>query len=435
MDAVSLIRKKREGQVLSEREISFLIEGYVNGEIPDYQISSFLMAVFFRGLSFEETGYLTRAMIDSGDVIDLSHMEGPLIDKHSTGGVGDKVSLILAPLAAACGVKVPMMSGRSLGHTGGTLDKLESIPGYRTDLDTEEFMRCLAEVGFAVIGQSERVVPADRLMYALRDVTATVESIPLITASILSKKFAEGARGLVFDVKTGNGAFMKSRAEAENLAKSLYETGISLGKKISALITDMDQPLGNTVGNFLEVREAIDCLNGKGPEDLMIVTRRLTERMLIMGGVCSSKEEAERLCSERIQDGSAWKSFLANVSCQGGEVDILLNPERGPKASHIHSVKSQGEGFVEALDAYSIGVAATRLGAGRIRQEDQILPAVGIELIKKRGHRVKRGDVLCVIHAETLSQLEGVERLVSGAYRLGSDGTPPSDPVLGEIGD
>jgi len=435
MDAVSLIRKKREGQSLSEGEIVFLIEGYVDGEIPDYKISSFLMAVFFRGMSFEETGFLTRAMIDSGDVIDLSRLEGPLIDKHSTGGVGDKVSLVLAPLAAACGVKVPMMSGRSLGHTGGTLDKLESIPGYHTDLGTEEFIRCLDDVGYAMIGQSERVVPADRLMYALRDVTATVESIPLITASILSKKFAEGARGLVFDVKAGNGAFMKSRAEAENLAKSLYETGNSLGRKISALITDMDQPLGNAVGNFLEVREAVDCLNGKGPEDLMVVTRRLAERMLLMGGLCSSKEEAGRLCSARIRDGSAWKKFLANVSCQGGETEILLNPERGPKASHVQSVKSQGEGFVEALDAYSIGVAATRLGAGRTRREDRILPAVGLELKKKKGDRVKRGDVLCVIHAETLGQLEEAEPLVSEAFRLGSDGTPPNDPVLGEVGD
>jgi pyrimidine-nucleoside phosphorylase len=434
MDAVSLIRKKREGEMLSEEEIVFLVEGYVKGEIPDYQISSLLMVVFFRGLSFEETGYLTRAMIDSGEVIDLSSVDGPLIDKHSTGGVGDKVSLILAPLAAACGIKVPMMSGRSLGHTGGTLDKMESIPGYRTDIPTEDFLRCLEEVGFSMIGQSERVVPADRKMYALRNVTATVDSVPLITASILSKKFAEGAQGLVLDVKTGSGAFMKTEQEAEILSRSLYETGTSLGRKVSALITNMNQPLGNNVGNFLEVREAVDCLKGNGPEDLMGLTLKLTERMLIMGGICSSREEAESLCSERIRDGAALEKFLANVRFQGGDVDVIHRPEIGPRASLVKPLHTREEGVVEVLDAYRVGVAATRLGAGRTRKEDEVLPAVGVELKKKRGDRVRQGDVLCLIHAETQRRLEEATQVVASAYRIGSDEPPSQALVLSEIG-
>ncbi len=433
MDAVSLIRKKREGQVLREGEIRYLVSGYVDGEIPDYQISSLLMAIFFRGLNFEETGFLTRAMIDSGDVIDLSQIEGPFIDKHSTGGVGDKVSLILAPLAAACGLKVPMMSGRSLGHTGGTLDKLESIQGYRTDLGTEEFLNGLSEIGFAMIGQSDSIVPADRKMYALRDVTATVESIPLITASILSKKFAEGAEGLVFDVKTGSGAFMKSRKEAQELAQSLCRTGTSLDRRVTALITDMDQPLGYTVGNFLEVREAIQCLRGNGPEDLMAVTLGLTKQMLLMGGICSTIDEAGNLCEEKIRNGSAWDKFLANVRYQGGDVEILQNPVKEPQARIVREVKSQHEGVIQALDAYSIGVAATLLGAGRIRREDQILPAVGMEFKKKRGDRVKRGEGLCLIHAEDSRGLDEVEALVSEAYRLGSAEVPSTDSIFEEI--
>jgi pyrimidine-nucleoside phosphorylase len=272
-------------------------------------------------------------------------------------------------------------------------------------------------------------------MYALRDVTATVESIPLITASILSKKFAEGAEALVFDVKTGSGAFMKSRVQAESLARSLCSTGASLNRRINALITDMDQPLGNMVGNFLEVKEAVDCLHGKGPEDLMAVTMALTERMLLLGGVCSSIEEAGRLCSEKIRDGSAWAKFLANVRFQGGDVDILQSPETGPRAQYIHTVKSPGNGFVKVLDAYSIGVAATRLGAGRIRREDPVLPAVGVELLKKRGDRVKRGEALCLIHAEDSKRLESVEGMIAEAYQLSSAEVPTSDPVLGEIGD
>jgi pyrimidine-nucleoside phosphorylase len=318
MRPVDLIVRKRDGGSFTPEEIDFLVGGFTRGEIPDYQFSSLLMAILWRGMSFEETAALTRAMIASGDVIDLSGLTGALVDKHSTGGVGDKVSLVLAPLAAACGVTVPMMSGRSLGHTGGTLDKLESIPGFRTDLSREAFLRCLDVAGFAMIGQSESVVPADRLMYALRDVTGTVESVPLITASIMSKKFAEGARALVFDVKTGSGAFMKSREDARTLARSLVRTGKALGRGVVAVITDMEQPLGLKVGNFPEVEESIDCLQGKGPRDLVELTLRLTAWMIVLGGVRTDLASAETLARARLADGSAWKRFVSNVELQGG---------------------------------------------------------------------------------------------------------------------
>jgi len=313
MRMTDLIIKKRSGEHLSKGEIEFLVTGYVSGEIPPYQISAWLMAVYFQGMSFEETGYLTRAMINSGKVFDLSSLAGPLVDKHSTGGVGDKVSLILAPLAAACGVQVPMMSGRALGHTGGTLDKLDSIPGYQSVIPEDLFRRGLIETGFAMTGQSKDVVPADRLMYALRDVTGTVESVPLITASIMSKKFAEGAQSLVFDVKCGSGAFMKTAEEAEKLAVSLVETGRSLDRKIVAVITAMDEPLGRKVGNFLEVEESLACLRGEGPEDLMEVTLRLTAWMVVAGGILPTVEEALDLCRARLADGSALDLSLIHI--------------------------------------------------------------------------------------------------------------------------
>lgn len=321
MRPVELIVKKREGGSFTEAEIDFLVGGFTRGEIPDYQFSALLMAIVLKGMSPEETALLTRAMIRSGEVIDLAGVPGPLVDKHSTGGVGDKISLVLAPLAAACGLRVPMMSGRSLGHTGGTLDKLEAIPGFRTDLSRERFVQALEQVGFAMIGQSEAVVPADRKMYALRDVTGTVESIPLITASIMSKKFAEGAEALVFDVKCGSGAFMKSLEDARALAGSLVRTGAGLGRKVVAVLSDMDQPLGRKVGNFLEVEETIDCLKGRGPRDVMDLTHRLVAWMLVAGGVCPGVPEGEQVSRARLADGSAWKLFLKSVHFQGGDVE------------------------------------------------------------------------------------------------------------------
>jgi len=434
MRAVDLIVKKREGQPLAEEEISFLIRGYVSGQIPDYQMSSLAMAVFFRGMSFAETGFLTRAMIASGDVIDLSSLQpAPLVDKHSTGGVGDKVSLILAPLAAACGCVVPMMSGRALGHTGGTLDKLESIPGYRTDLSVEDFVELLGRTGFAMTGQSERIVPADRLLYALRDVTGTVESVPLITASIMSKKFAEGAEALVFDVKSGSGAFMKSLEQARSLAVSLVRTGVSLGRKVRAVISDMDQPLGLAVGNFLEVRESAECLQGRGPRDLVDLTVRLSAHMLVLGGIEGSLAEAEKTCRERLQDGSAWEKFLENVQLQGGQRQAVEDPAGGPRAALIEPVASPRDGCLARVDAYAVGLAAGRLGASRARKEDPVLPEVGVELLCAQGEAVARGQPLCRLHARSEAALAEARSLAAGAFAFAEHPVQPGSRVLEEI--
>jgi len=433
MRAVDLIMKKRDGQLLNGEEIDFLITGYVTGKIPDYQISSLAMAVFFKGMTFEETGFLTRAMINSGDVIDLSDIKGMLIDKHSTGGVGDKVSLILAPLAAACGLKVPMMSGRALGHTGGTLDKLESIPGYRTDLSLAEFKEALEKIGYAMIGQSEGVVPADRKLYALRDVTATVESIPLITASIMSKKFAEGAESFVFDVKCGSGAFMKTLEQAEGLALSLVETGRSLNRKIKAVISDMDQPLGLMIGNFPEVREVISCLHNQGPGDLMDLTIRLTAWMVVLGGLAADISTAEKLCREKIIDGSAWKKFLENIEYQGGDIEVLLNPDRAPRAQYIIPLKAENQGFLRRIDAFKMGLASGMLGTSRSRKEDPVFPAVGLELLKVQGDAVKHGEELCLIHGEDLSKIDEVKKLLKDSYSFNEEPLPPGGRVLKEL--
>jgi pyrimidine-nucleoside phosphorylase len=433
MRAVDLIVKKRDGGVLSWEEIEFLIGGYVRGEVPDYQIASLAMAVFFRGMSFAETAFLTRAMIASGDSIDLSGVPGSLVGKHSTGGVGDKVSLILAPLAAACGCVVPMMSGRALGHTGGTLDKLESIPGYRTDLSVERFREVLVACGFAMIGPSQRIVPADRLLYALRDVTGTVESIPLITASIMSKKFAEGAQSLVFDVKCGSGAFMKSQADARALAVSLARTGASLGRRVRAVISDMDQPLGRMVGNFLEVRECVEVLQGRGPEDLARLTSRLTAHMLVLGGLAPDVSTAEALCRARLQDGSAWRRFLANVEAQGGRSEALLDPAKGPRAPRTLALRAQRGGYLARLEAYRFGLASGLLGASRSRKEDPVLPEVGIQLLKIAGDPVREGEELCLLHGRDPGPLEEARRLLEGAVTI-ADASPESRRlVLEEI--
>jgi len=432
MRVVDLIMKKRDGGKLTAPEISFLVQGFTRGDIPDYQFSSLLMAIVLKGMEPDETAVLTQKMIDSGDVLDLSGVPGPLVDKHSTGGVGDKVSLVLAPLAAACGVRVPMMSGRSLGHTGGTLDKLESIPGFRTDLDHGRFVQCLREVGYAMIGQSERVVPADRRIYALRDVTGTVESIPLITASILSKKFAEGAHALLFDVKCGSGAFMKGIEEARSLARSLVKTAAGLGRKAAAVISDMDQPLGRKVGNFLEVEESVDCLQGRGPRDLMDLTYRLTGWMLALGGKCGSAGEGEEMARARIVDGSAWKLFLKNVAFQGGDVDCVLRTEKGPHARLTRPLKANGDGFVERIDAYKVGVAAVVLGAGRSRAGDRVLPGVGITLLAVQGDPVTRGDEIALVHGEEEEKLVEACRLVESAYAIGCNRSEPGPRALEE---
>jgi len=398
-------------------------------------MSSLAMAVFFKGMSAEETGYLTRAMIDSGTTIDLGGIQGPLVDKHSTGGVGDKVSLVLAPLAAACGCIVPMMSGRALGHTGGTLDKLESIPGYRTDLSVERFTELLGRTGFAMTGQSEQIVPADRKLYALRDVTGTVESIPLITASIMSKKFAEGAESLVFDVKCGSGAFMKTLEDARELAVSLVRTGNSLGRRIRAVISDMDQPLGLMIGNFLEVREVVEVLRGGGPKDLIDLTLRLTAHMLFLAGLQPDLKSAAEQCRGKLEDGSAWDKFLENVELQGGDVRAVQEEAGGPRAPLIEPVEAGESGFVQRIDAYQIGIAAGLLGASREKKEDEVLPDVGIELKKVQGDAVEAGEILCLVHGRKAERIDTARSTVQSAYSIGRQETRARERVLEEIRD
>ena len=430
MRVVDLIMKKRDSQHLEQEEIDFLIQGFSRGEIPDYQMSSLLMAIVLRGMTPQETAFMTQAMIRSGDVLDLSGVPGPLVDKHSTGGVGDKISLVLAPVVAACGVRVPMMSGRSLGHTGGTLDKLESIPGYRTDLSPARFRQGLSEVGFAMIGQSETVVPADRRMYALRDVTGTVESVPLITASIMSKKFAEGAEALVFDVKCGSGAFMKNIQEARALAGSLVRTGEGLGRKVTALITDMDQPLGKEVGNFLEVEETIRCLQGKGPSDIVDLACRLAGWMLVLGRKAQTPADGESMARKKLADGSAWNLFLKNVEFQGGKTDFLLHPDRGPHAKIAKPVLASASGTIGRIDAFKVGLASVVLGAGRSRKEDVALPGVGITIARSAGDAVRAGDELCLVRGESEEKVQEALRLLGQAWRLDTGASPKKGSVV-----
>jgi pyrimidine-nucleoside phosphorylase len=394
---------------LSREEIKFLVDSYVAGTIPDYQMSSWLMAVYFNGMTFEETGWLTDAMLHSGDVINLHGYEkdgltGPFIDKHSTGGVGDKISLPLAPIVACCGIQVPMMSGRALGHTGGTLDKLESIEGYKVDMSPDIFRSLIGKTGFAMTGQTKEIVPADRLLYALRDVTGTVESVPLITASILSKKVAEGADALVFDVKYGSGAFMKSIPDAEILASFLVKTAGTMGKKASALITNMDTPLGWKVGNFLEVEETLECLQGYGPEDVMTETYSLGAEMLLLGGKAATKEEGMAKCRTAVTSGKALLKFLENVQNQGGNPDKLLN-EQGKRRSKFHvTLKAMKDGYI-SLDAYLTGLAGVDLGVGRSRTTDSVCPDAGLILHAKTGSLVKKGDAVMEVYGKNAACL------------------------------
>jgi pyrimidine-nucleoside phosphorylase len=442
--ALDLIVKKRNGEELTQEEIRFLIEGYVAGDIPDYQVSSWLMAVYFRGMSRREAGFLTQEMIDSGETINLEGLAGPFVDKHSTGGVGDKVSLILAPAAAAAGLQVPMMSGRALGHTGGTLDKLESIPGYRTDLSQEQFRRVIGQVGYAMTGQSREVVPADRKLYGLRDVTGTVESVPLITASILSKKFAEGADALIFDVKCGAGAFMKTLDEARELASSLVETGTKLDKQVVAVISDMSEPLGHMVGNFLEVEEACACLGGSSTygaletdarsADLMRVSTRLTAWMLVAGGKAQDADAAEQRVRELIDDGTAWQRFLSNVEAQGGDPERLKERLGGFRAPVSRDITAVSDGTVSDIDAYKIGLAAVYLGAGRSKADDEVLPDVGVDIQKKVGSGVSAGEVLCTLYGHDEQVLAEAGDLAQQAYRVESDvHIPQKQMILDEI--
>ena len=428
MRAVDIIMKKRDGGELSREELAFIVEGYVSGTIPEYQVSSWLMATFLRGMSFRETADLTDLMLRSGSVMDLSGIPGPFVDKHSTGGVGDKVSLILAPIAAACGVKVPMMSGRALGHTGGTLDKLESVPGYTTRLDEARFREFIARDGFAMTGQTDAIVPADKKLYSLRDVTATVESVPLITASILSKKVAEGAEALVFDVKSGPGAFMKTVEDAERLANSLVKTGQAMGKRIVGVITDMTEPLGLKVGNFLEVEESIDCLKGRGPADLMEVTLRLTAWMLVAGGKAPDVAAATAMCRDAIASGRAYELFIRNIKSQGGNAERMLSLYGAYRSRYRRDLAAPSAGYVQSIDAYKIGLAGVYLGVGRDKTTDPVHPDVGFVFGKKKGDAVAAGDVVAEVYGKDEASLDAAWKLVSGALSVGP--TAPADAPL-----
>jgi pyrimidine-nucleoside phosphorylase len=435
MRAVDIIVKKRgspatpTGSELSREEIKFLVDSYVRGEIPDYQVSAWLMAVYFNGMSFAETGALTEAMLRSGATFDLSGIPGPFVDKHSTGGVGDKISLPLAPIAAACGVRVPMMSGRALGHTGGTLDKLESITGYRTALSVPEFRDFLSRTGFAMTGQTKEIVPADRLLYALRDVTGTVESIPLITASILSKKVAEGADALVFDVKCGSGAFMKSLDDAERLAQSLAGTGRAMGKRIVALITAMDEPLGREVGNFLEIEESMDVLEGKGPRDVVDLTLAQGAWMTVLAGKAAGFDEGRALCEGAIRSGRALELFLENVRLQGGDVTKLLADRGKRRSPHRAELRAERSGFVAGIDAYAIGLAGVHLGVGRNRTDEAVCPEAGMTLHRKKGEAIREGDLLVELYGKDEASLTPALELVRGAVRY-ADTRPTDTPLI-----
>lgn len=413
MRAADIIIKKRGNptpQPLIKEEIQFMVDGYVAKTIPDYQMSAFLMAIYFNGMSFEETAALTDCMLHSGEIINLHGKEslglkGPFVDKHSTGGVGDKISIPLAPIAACLGVQIPMMSGRGLGHTGGTLDKLESITGYKVALSPQEFEQLIAQNGYAMTGQTQKIVPADRLMYALRDVTGTVESIPLITASILSKKVAEGSDALVFDVKYGSGAFMKTPAAAENLATSLVKTAQAMGKKAVALLTDMETPLGLKTGNYLEIEESLECLQGNGPKDVMELTYALASRMALLAGKVASIEEGLELCKQAVDSGRALEKFLKNVDDQGGDSKKLLE-QQGKRRSPFHAqLNAESDGYLK-IDAYKTGIACINLGVGRNKTSDKVDADSGIILSKVQGEAVKAGQKIMDVYAKDEKSLE-----------------------------
>jgi pyrimidine-nucleoside phosphorylase len=431
--AIDVIRKKRDGVELSPAEIEGLVDAYTKGEIPDYQVSAWLMAVVLKGMTRPETAALTDAMLHSGDVLDLSSLRPRKVDKHSTGGVGDKTSLVLAPLAAAAGVSVPMISGRGLGHTGGTLDKLEAIPGFNVNLPVTEFRRVLEVCGCAMIGQTAEIAPADRKLYALRDVTGTVESPYLICASIMSKKLAEGIDALVLDVKTGSGAFMKSEKDAAFLAELMVETGERMGKQVVALITDMDQPLGKMIGNSLEVVEVIEVLRGGGPEDLRELCLELAGWMLHLGGVAKTVAEGKQQSAQLISSGKALEKFRQMVELQGGDVRVIDDAKRLPQAKHMMQVTSPKAGYIASIQCEQVGTACVILGGGRERKEDSVDPAVGIVLHKKVGDRVAAGEPIATIYYNAEAKATRARQLIEASYVVTDAAPTTKRPLIHRI--
>lgn len=432
MRMVDIIAKKRDGGELTTEEIQFLVRGYTDGSIPDYQMSAWAMAVVFRGMTPRETGDLTLAMAGSGEQLDLSSLKGIKVDKHSTGGVGDKTTLVVAPLVAAAGIPVAKMSGRGLGYSGGTIDKLESFTGFEVERTREQFLQQVRDIGVSVIGQSGNLTPADKKLYALRDVTATVEAVPLIASSIMSKKIAAGADAILLDVKVGKGAFMKSLEEAETLARAMVEIGKQVGRRTVAVISDMNQPLGFAVGNALEVKEAIETLAGKGPRDLTELALAVGSRMLLLGGLVASEQEGRSRLQGIMADGSAVEKLAQMVAAQGGDKQDVYDTERLPKATIIHEVKAQEDGYLTAIDAEAVGHASVVLGAGRLTKDMPIDLAVGLVLHKKRGDRVQKGDVLLTIHANKDELLQSALQELKGAYSISTE-APIEQPLIYKI--
>ncbi|MEH6942881.1 pyrimidine-nucleoside phosphorylase [Bacillus sp. JJ722] len=427
MRMVDLIEKKREGGELSKEEINFIIEGYTDGSIPDYQMSSFLMTVFFKGMTATETANMTMAMVNSGDTIDLSSIKGIKVDKHSTGGVGDTTTIVLAPLVAAVGVPVAKLSGRGLGHTGGTVDKFESIEGFQVEINNEQFIKQVNELNIAVIGQTGNLTPADKKIYGLRDVTATVNSIPLMASSIMSKKIASGSDAIVLDVKMGAGAFMKDVESAKELAKAMVEIGNNVGRNTMAVISDMDQPLGYAIGNALEVKEAIDTLRGEGPADLEELCLTLGSKMVVLAKHADTVEEAREMLKEVIRNGKALETFKSFVRAQGGDDSVIDDPSKLPTAKYQIDVKAKEDGYVAGIEADSIGTAAMILGAGRATKESIVDLSVGLMLRKKMSDEVKKGDTIVTIHSNTEDVDNVIERIYE-SYKITA--TKVAEPTL-----
>lgn len=428
MRMYDLIAKKRNGEALSKEEVDYMISEYVAGNIPDYQMSAFLMSVYFKGMTEEETLAMTQAVAHSGDMVDLSGIEGIKVDKHSTGGVGDKTSLVIGPIVAACGAKVAKMSGRGLGHTGGTVDKLESIPGLRTALTQEEFFDVVNKTGLSIVGQSGNLAPADKKLYALRDVTATVDSIPLIAVSIMSKKLAAGSDSILLDVKTGSGAFMKTVEDSIALAEEMVRIGENAGRRTAALITDMDIPLGNNIGNSLEVIEAVDTLNGHGPADFTEVCLQLAGNMLYLAGK-GSIEECIEMAKAAIADGSALKRLAAMVEAQGGDASYILDTEKFEKAPYSYEVKAERAGYIVSMNTESCGIASSMLGAGRETKESEIDFAAGITILKKVGDYVEAGETMAVMYTSKEELFEAAAKRYVGAVEI-ADKAPEKQPLI-----
>ncbi|GFP78442.1 pyrimidine-nucleoside phosphorylase [Clostridium fungisolvens] len=418
MRMYDLIIKKRNGEELSTEEINYFVDGYTKGSIPDYQVSSLLMAIYFQKMNMRETADLTMAMVHSGDILDLSKIDGVKVDKHSTGGVGDTTTLVLTPMVAALGIPVAKMSGRGLGHTGGTIDKLESFDGFSVEITEEKFIENVNTKKIAIMGQTADLAPADKKLYALRDVTGTVDNISLISSSIMSKKIAAGADAIVLDVKVGDGAFMKSYEDAKKLAEAMVSIGKNVGRNTVAVISDMDQPLGLAIGNALEVKEALDTLSGKGPKDLLELCLALGSNMVVLAGKAENVEEAKAMLLKTIEDGSAIQKLKEFVAAQGGNAEQVTNPELLAKAKFVYEVKSDIEGYVSKINSENIGLVAMELGAGRATKEDSIDLAVGIVLNKKRGDKVAKGDVLAYIHADDEAKIEKAAAGIVSNYKI-----------------